>query len=327
MISARILTLVALATTLRPAVFGQAAPDKKEGVVILQVFFADGSEPELGTGFFLDDDGLIATADHVLRGYDDRPAGEYSPSAARSVRKIVVHSPVLDTPIELASEEFTLRARYGAPKEGGKGFDVAVFRVPLTPEARSKVKPLDLAAERPTQGGGYWVVGPNCASAKLDETCFAVQTPQATIVTNTFQPHFDVTGTITLGFSGGPLLNDKGLVVGVASWGPILPLTTTAIKAKFTSFRVLGARLAHSENVPSSDLLTNEATACQLVRSLPSIAGMTVREMMMKWTLNNLTDTQCTCCCSAFEKIQHTALDFLPELHCQNKAAPNCPWM
>jgi len=212
----------------------------------------------MATGFLIDSDGLLVTADHVLRGVDQKPGEAYAPGQPpKKIVRLKIHTAsegdeAMEIPIT------GLKIAFGAPNDGN-GIDVASVRIPLDSSQRSKFIPLDLALDLPVQGNGYWAAGPACPIDQRTETCFELKIPSATITTSTLgKKSYRVQADMIAGFSGGPLLNSAGLVIGVTSWGDHIGLTDAVHEATFTSVRSLIAFLSRADNMPQSIFLPTE---------------------------------------------------------------------
>jgi len=123
--------------------------------------------------------------------------------------------------------------RLGAPDGGGDGVDIAAFRAGLSDRERQRIQPLDIAFDIPVSGSSFWVVGPRARYSL--PACRKSQVSNADISTDTIgADYFLVKAALGESFSGGPLLTDDGLVVGLTSWGQV-DFQGKAHEAWFTS--------------------------------------------------------------------------------------------
>lgn len=280
--------------------------------------------PELATGAVVDDDGLIITADHALRGIDAVPQHKYSPGPACELQAIRVH--FTDGSVISTSAFHGDKVLYGAPKQGGIGVDVAFIRIAVPPETQRHIRPLDIAVDDPAQGSGYWIPGPDCSrrrpstanQTEITSDCFTLRTTPVTIERNTLGAEMYVgTGQMAAGFSGGPLLNASNRVVGIDSWGETETLSVKVNQAYFTPVKFF----MRKSPLPPSAILADHKEACNLVLSSEFVTTtfFTLQQVLRTFTsLSGDDKAACTCCCAVLRKYPHVPdLSALPKLTCE----------
>ncbi|SRR6266478_639928 len=294
-----------LAGTPRPNL-AQNAPQISAGVVIITAIFNDGTS-EIGSGFLVDHDGLIVTADHVLRGATSVPNDPSQiPQSNRQIKHLTVY--LLDG---TRSVEIDVRAGDITWGSGQHGFlDVALFRVPIDDQLRSALQPLEISTDVPKKGQALFAFGPACSPVKPSNANCQVAGPQAAILGN--EPKrartYEVSTLLSLGFSGGPLVDSLGRVVGICSSGDTLALSQAVARASYTPVTYLTTSLA--DNIPQSQFFSG-AAACRNAHSLSSLTFFDFQELSAPWrsSAGVLSDAStCVCCCESLSHASNAML-------------------
>lgn len=177
--------------------FKQILPDLMRGVVIVKN--ASGS----GTGFLIDRAGNIVTNHHVVR--------------EEKYNTVTFFYQQGDNLVEKKIEKAELIAL-------SKLFDVALLKVPAEEIAGLPIEPLALAAPESVQVGDtvYAIGNPGVGFRQILE-----QSVSEGIISSTNRNFGDVlylqtTAAVNPGNSGGPLVNDRGEVVGVITFKYLL---------------------------------------------------------------------------------------------------------
>lgn len=269
-----------------------------DGVVIIYAQFPGTGQYEIGTGLFVDHDGLVLTADHVIHHIQ----------MASPVTHISGSLPTGTEPTSIFVYSTALQARFkvdlstivGGTLDSNDWMDVAFLRVKLTDVQRAKIAPLNLTSIAPSQTESLTAFGPLCT--RLDEQCYQPSTT-ATSLSNdpTLSRDYQVRATITTGFSGGPLVNTAGLVVAIDSWGDLVSTNQITRASYVPSTYILRYFL---DRVPPSSIL-NAQDACTTVHSLASLTVFDQWEVSKRWQTQSslLQDqAQCACCCESLDK-------------------------
>jgi len=186
-----------------PDVFKKAKPN----VVLL--IGSKGDEVWSGSGFAITTDGLIVTNAHV------------------------VNDPTDETELVVTHPDWNQKAYKAEIVKISKSRDLAIIKI-----ARSFSKPLVLTPAIPEVGTTVYALGnpgsgdENIQDGVLDLTFTSgiISSTNRTIGNN---PCYQTTATINRGNSGGPLLNAKGEVIGVNTFGLAhLENTFFAVKAQ-----------------------------------------------------------------------------------------------
>lgn len=277
----------------------------KDAIVIIYAQFPGHNSYEIGTGVFVDHDGLVLTADHILHHISLSPPATSTagsvPSGVSPV-SISIYSAFLSAKIDidLRQAEAVAGGRIGAQQ----WMDIALIRVPLTESQRLQIQPLDLSQSAPAFGEALSAYGPLCTNPD-DSRCFQ---PAITATVLNSDParsrDYQVRDNITLGYSGGPLVNTSGDVVAVASWGDV-SIGNQIVRGSYVpSLYVLRYFL---DRAPTSVLLA-AADACDHIHSLPYLTSFDWQELSARWnTQANLLQNaeQCTCCCESLDKARN----------------------
>ena len=281
-----------------------ARADAKDAVVIVYAQFPNNAY-EIGTGTFVDHDGLVLTADHVVHHISMSPP---SSSTTGSV-------PNLATPTGITVFSAFLGARIavdltkpgtlvGGQLSPSQWMDIALIRVDLTDSQKLQLQPVDLSLSAPAQGEALIAYGPLCTT-RTDDRCFQPAVTATILNSNPASSRdYQVRDSITQGYSGGPLVNSSGNIVGVASWGDIL-VPNLVIRASYVpSPYILRYFL---DKVPPS-LLFNAADSCSRVHALPSLTAFDWRQLSDKWIVQSSllqSQDQCACCCESLDKARN----------------------
>jgi trypsin-like peptidase len=291
-----------------------ARDDYFGSVVILRVTFAGEKGAELGTGFFVDHDGLIVTADHVLHKYSVSPEKPpFYPGAGQRATQIEVFNrnlpggKVTVSPgqggIEIVSGNF----------ERNKWMDMAMFRIPVDNATRRKIQPLDTSTQGLTPTSRLVAYGPNCTSPNNNDCLTPLASTFVTVQNEIIGAYeYVVSAQITPGYSGGPLINlETGKVIGVCS--------RIKIEGPYGPTRVFYVPLHYLVALATPRSTFFEATrACSNVESLEVLTEYDWIQVRATFPADQLNQTQCNCCCMSLKKAPTSALrDALPYKSCQ----------
>jgi hypothetical protein len=309
---ALVVAVLGIALILSPYARG-AAPNVSKGVAILKVQFNGGGPPEVGTGFFVDHDGLLITAAHVLKGMENDTA------RPRQAAKITLYIAGLKESISLDVLGGTPPITYGGYPQG---LDIALIRVPLSEADRARIVPLDIAQDAPDQGQVVYAFGPACADTDPERAnvCFRPFAVRTTIANSTIaSTQYTIVGTIKPGYSGGPLLDESGKVLGVCSHGTV-DLTGNATWVSYTPIRFFLFRM--EKLVPVSHTID-----CAYIKKLDRLTSVDLFELSTPWQANpnifGATD-QCVCCCDALSKTSSALLGLRFDNQKCTPPSPNC---
>lgn len=306
-------------------------PPSTAAVVILEVRFdGDSGKPELGTGFIVDNHGLILTADHVLRGSRSLSGADlnptsYKPPARKRLISIDVWLSGRELPLRMSADQLKNNLRLGAPDDGGDGVDIAAFRASLSDRERQRIQPLDIAFDTPVSGSSFWVVGPACTDSLPQ--CRKAQVSNADISTDTIGvDYFLVKAALGESFSGGPLLTDDGLVVGLTSWGQV-DLQGKAQEAWFTSGKRIQQFIPTASQLPSEASIIDNEDICESSDLSDRITWFTAMQFVHALAADSkLENSKCICCCKIFHRMRHTVAT-LPEVATLSCPEDNCQEM
>ena len=270
-----------------------------DAIVVLAAKFSDGST-DWGTGSFVDHDGLILTADHVVHRALANPLSTITegqvPGSTTPV-SITVYSVRLGAQltVDLASPGNVLGGTYG----NNQWMDAAFVRVTLTDVQRAMIEPLDISLSPPGQSEPLHAWGPHCSDmTKAD--CLGVDALDVSLNNNpaTYRD-YQVRANLALGFSGGPLINAAGMIVGIASWGirpDGSPTTGTQIvSATYLSGPLIARWL--SPKLASSSWLATPA-GCANTTNIRPLTAIDTGEMFPA----DPAAAQCQCCCSTLSR-------------------------
>jgi Trypsin-like peptidase domain len=278
-----------------------AAAEPDRGVVILVVEFEDGKK-DVGTGFFVDHDGLVVTADHVVNRYSSTPAAPpFNPGPSRRAKKITAYSAYLRKKFLLDLSTSPNAATTGQFAQG-KWLDVAFLRFPIDEDSRRLIEPLDLASDPPNQNARVFPWGPKCTTL-TDESCFVPISNTASITNSPRKAKEYVLGAILkVGFSGGPLVDESGRVVGVCSFGTELPLRPDTYNESYVPAGFILRFYLNS--LPPSPFF-GASSVCDRLRPFPSLTSFDLQQIAVPWAQNpsSFSDPAvCTCCCESLGK-------------------------
>jgi len=97
--------------------FAAAPQFVDKAVVVITVEFSD-APTDMGSGFFVDHDGLIATADHVIRGLTTPASGTSGPAQTKHPKRITVYSAYLQKSFVIEPGNFASRVVAGQISSG-----------------------------------------------------------------------------------------------------------------------------------------------------------------------------------------------------------------
>lgn len=272
-------------------------PDPANAVVIIVVEFPNNAS-EIGTGAFIDHDGLILTADHVVhQSYLSPPATFTSGTlpTQSAPTKVTIYSAALRQSLPVDLNLVVSGVLSSSPAQW---MDVALLRVSLTPEQRAMIQPLHLAAQGPHQGDAVNAWGPRCTDVSTDRCLTPF--PVATSIGSdpTISRDYEVRDNVTLGYSGGPLTNSSGDIVGIASWGD-RGVGEQIVRTSYIS-SIYIRRFFDQKSPPSGWI--NSAAGCQNTKSLKYLTVFDFNELFPKSLQTAPTDDQCSCCCDSLDR-------------------------
>jgi hypothetical protein len=291
-----------------------------DAIVIIYAQFPGNDVYELGTGFFVDHDGLIMTADHIIHHVQTSPPSAYISGSA----------PFQTQPTSIMVYSVALKARFqvdltqsnnliGGVLSATEWMDVALLRVTLNEAQRLRVRPLDLSRSPSAPKESVSAYGPSCTN--LADSCFQPSVT-TTVLSNDLvsSRQYEVRANMTTGYSGGPLVNASGMVVAVDSWGEVIGQNQVTKAFYIPSTYILNSFL---DKAPPSSLL-NSDDACTKVDSFISLTAFDFQELSQRWIGGNAllqSQDQCTCCCKLLHKAPNAAIRSLA-LKC---SPPFCP--
>jgi hypothetical protein len=293
--------LIALGVLL---VTGMAHADAKDAVVILYAQFPDNAYV-IGTGTFVDHDGLVLTADHVVHHIAISPPSTSTTGSVPSLvnpATITVFSAFLKASIavDLTKQENVV----GGQLSPSQWLDIAFIRVDLTDSQRVQLQPVDLSFSAPTLGETLYAYGPLCTT-RTDDRCFQPAVTGTVLNSNPASARdYQVRDNITEGYSGGPLVNASGNIVAVGSWGDTLVSGVVVRASYIPSPYILRYFL---DKVPPSSLFA-AADVCVRVHMLPSLTAFDWRQLSAKWVIQSSllqSKEQCSCCCESLDKVRN----------------------
>ena len=178
--------------------------EARKSVVFLRVF-TPGMPPATGSGFFVTQDGLIATNRHVLEGEDGLPAGA----------KVIVGVPRPADPDTL--DHYLAEIAYVTPKNDATDF--ALVKIKAGPRD-APFRPLPLIAkDNVPLGDEVAALGYPFAAADDDKVSvsFTKGCISSTKVFFDNKAYYQTDAAVNPGNSGGPLINANGEVVGMVT--------------------------------------------------------------------------------------------------------------
>lgn len=272
-----------------------------DSMVIIAVKFSDGIT-EWGTGAFVDHDGLILTADHVIHRALAKPLStmtQGSAPASTNPVSITVYSKLFVNPltVDLTNPGNVLGGAYSDTQ----WMDAAFVRVTLDDTKRQLIAPFDISLSPPQQGEELTAWGPDCTNV-ADPSCdsvTAIDSVKVTLNSPDVKRDYQVRANLNVGFSGGPLINSSGMIVGIASWG-LRPdgapdtgtqiVTATYLPGIYIT-RDLTPRLASSAWLKSPAGCTNTA-------NIRPLTALDTSEMFPA----DPAASDCPCCCSSLSR-------------------------
>ena len=178
--------------------------EARKSVVFLRVF-APGFPPSTGSGFFVTQDGLIATNRHVVESEDGVPAGA----------TIIVGVPRPDQPETLLYYQAELA--YSPPRNDPTDF--ALVKIKAGPNS-PPFRPLPLLArDKVALGAEVAALGYPFAAADDNKVSISFTKGSISREKETFEnkSYYQTDAAVNPGNSGGPLINTNGEVVGIVT--------------------------------------------------------------------------------------------------------------
>ncbi len=180
----------------RPLTDNELAAKLKSSSML--VYGAGNEGSFIGTAFFINDNGLAVSNNHVVNGnnaykvYLSDSQGNINYDQGYNITTIVKESDY----------------RYGP--------DYTIFYVNLDDDTKKRLSKLKVAKHRPTSGDKIATVGNPAPGDRILNMSYAHGTVAAM---RDEQGLIQINAPITHGFSGGPLVNEYGQVVGISSSG------------------------------------------------------------------------------------------------------------
>lgn len=279
-----------------------AMADPQDAIVIVLAKFPGSNVYEIGTGSFVDHSGLILTADHVVHHVGLTPPATTSSAMvpATAPTSITVYSAFLHTAlnVDLTSPGTLVGGQISATQ----WLDAALIRVKLNPDQQNRIVPLDIAAGAPSMGDTMQAYGPSCP--RSDPTCYVPSVVRTNLANDPSTARsYQVQAPITLGYSGGPLVNASNNIVAIDSWGDV----------------VLGNQIFRASYLPAPYIVSflmpliplRSPLSCSTAGSLPFLTAFDWAELSQSWTGNSSalnSPDQCTCCCQSLDKAKNVVL-------------------
>lgn len=285
-----------------------AAAPSGDSVLILVVEFEDGSK-EMGTAFVVDHDGLIITADHVLNKYTTTPQSPpFDPGPGKRAKKVTAYSYFLHKKFEVQFDHASSQLVVGS-LPNSHWLDIAFFRLRLDEDSRTRLQPLDIATDLPKQADTVYPYGPKCTDPTRSE-CLQPDTNVTVIGNSTLRAkEYKIGAVIRAGFSGGPLLDVSGRVVGICSYGTTIPFSQQTIEEFYVPATFL--LRFYLRTLPPSSFFT-ASDVCGKIKNLPTLTVFDWQQISAPWVqapAKSFTDeTQCRCCCEAMNKTPNALL-------------------
>lgn len=282
-------------------------------VVIIYAEF--GNEYEIGTGAFVDHDGLILTADHVVHHINLNPFSSYLASNPTTTTPTKITVFVTEPKVRIDVDVNTIIGGNISPTQW---IDVAFMRVKLTDIQKAQIIPLDISMDVPNAGAAVAAYGPLCVNFPIDFKCFEPGVQKTDLYNNPRTAReYQVRSNITTGYSGGPLVSDSGKIIAVTSWGDLLQGTNVVVKASFVPAPYILRYFSHRE--PDSNVFT-EAQACTTANNLLSLTFFDWDQISKPWFKTPISLGQCGCYCSCLGK--RASFTNVPPLSDACSAAP-----
>lgn len=276
------------------------ASNPGDAIVVLAVTFSDGST-EWGTGAFVDHDGLILTADHVVHRALANPLSTISdgtiPSSVNptniSVYSLRLGSPPLTVNLTIPGNVL------GGAYSSNQWMDAAFVRATLNDAQRIIIEPLDISLSPPGQNEPLTAWGPAC-SDMTNSNCLAVNALGVTLSSDpAITRDYTIRANLALGFSGGPITNAAGMIVGIASWGNRpdgAPATGTQVVSATYLSGPLIQKMLMPKVVASTWLVS--PVGCTNTTGMRPLTAIDTSEMFPV----NPTPADCPCCCSSLSR-------------------------
>jgi hypothetical protein len=298
--------IVALAV-LWGATVAPAQNSPASGLVVVLAQFPGFNNYELGTGAFIDHDGLIVTADHVVHHLNPTSSFSSTTLPATEPTKLTIYSPYLGQffQVDLASSNNLL----GGQISSSKWIDAALVRVTLSDVQRVQIQPLDLSPAQPVQGQKLVAYGPKCNNASTSlqvaqgDDCLQTGVVEAVLANDpTVSREYQIQAGTTVGYSGGPLIDQTGRVVGTASYGDVIGDTGVVARqlylpaAYLLNFLLPGVK-------PSSHW--GGGQGCAFASTIHSLTIADWVELSGQWRSTQSPNQQeCDCCCHSMDKMR-----------------------
>jgi hypothetical protein len=274
-----------------------------DAIVIIYAVFPGNNAYEIGTGSFVDHDGLVLTADHIVHHILMSSPSSFMRGTANATNptSILIYSAFLKAKIaiDLTKPESVV----GGQITSSQWLDVALIRVPLSDSQKLQIQPLDLSQSNPSQGESLSAFGPLCTTE--DENCYQPGVVKTNLNSDpTKSREFQVRENVTPGYSGGPLVNASGDIVAIASWGDTIVNALVTRASYLPSAYILQYYL---HRIPPPSIFT-AADACARAHTLPFLTAFDWAELSSRWAANGTllqVADQCACCCESMGKARN----------------------
>ena len=172
----------------------------RKSVVFIRTTMQGGTG--VGSGFFVSEDGLVATNRHVIQ----------SPNAAAPSSDVFVGVSSVADPEVL--EYFKAKVAFCSPP--GEGLDFALLKIAAKP-GRPAFRPLALASAKMGLGEPVACIGYPFSAVEQPVLSFNKGSISATRVEFDGKPFYQTDAAVNPGNSGGPLVNSAGEAVGIVT--------------------------------------------------------------------------------------------------------------
>jgi hypothetical protein len=300
-----------------------------DSIVVLIVTFPDGSS-EIGTGAFVDHDGLILTADHVIHrtAYPPPSIVDKTIPAQTAPSQILVYSSLLRTRLKVdLSRSDTVVGGVVSPN---LWIDGALVRVSLTDAQRAAIQPLDLLSQTPAQDEALTAWGPSWdrdQCSDLNDTGCLSPESTGTRLSNkpTDRRDYIVRANLKKGYSGGPLTNASFSIVGIGSWGTRMDGSGNQGSQIFDatyvpSYYLIFYLLSH---VPPSAWLSNPQ-GCTNTSSLSYLTVFDMEELFPPGIQQKPTLHDCQCCCDSMLRAPSSLNLTIARMQCTQQINTDC---
>jgi hypothetical protein len=295
--------VVCLTLPLTPSLKASGSAD---AVVIIYATFPGNNVYEIGTGAFVDHDGLVLTADHVVHHVALSPPVTTLNATASETQPthLTIYSAFLKAKIDV--DVSTAGSVIGGQLTPAQWIDISLIRVPLTDAQKLQIQPLDLSMAVPSMSDSVVAIGPLCTTQNAN--CYQPSSVTTSLASDpTLTRDYQIRQLITPGYSGGPLLNSSGNIVGVASWGDVIVNGQAVTRASYVPAAFVLRYFLDLARIPKPSPLTS-TDACIRAHSLSFLTAFDWEQLSSRWAAQaNLLQVadQCQCCCESLDKVKN----------------------